>query len=87
MLRNNQTYQPCKYIVFEGCFYDINDNDDDGNYSHDNNHNNVDDNDNNYKNDNGDQTIMIFQTMHFREPFICEKAESLAFTQIYERRS
>ena len=30
MLRNNQTYQPCKYIVFEGCFYGINDNDDDG---------------------------------------------------------
>ena len=36
-------------------------------------------------NDYDDETLMIFQTMHFREPFICKKAESLAFTQIYKR--
>ena len=43
--------------------------------NHHNNHNN-DDNDDNYHNDNGDQTIMIlFQAMHFGEPFVCEKAE------------
>ena len=42
--------------------------------NHHNNHNN-DDNDENYDNDNGDQTIMIFQAMHFGKPFVCEKAE------------
>ena len=42
--------------------------------NHHNNHNN--DNDDNYDNDNGDQAIMIlFQAMHFGEPFVCEKAE------------
>ena len=29
--------------------------------------------DNNYDNDNGYQTVMIFQAMHFGEPFVCEK--------------
>ena len=70
----------------------INDNNDDEIYNYDNNENNYsnhlndnnnDDNDNNYDNDNDDQTTMIFQTMHFVEPFICEKAELLAFTHIY----
>ena len=70
----------------------INDNDDDDeNYINDNNGNNdrnhhnghhYDDNDNNYDNDNGDQTIMILQTMHFGEPFICEKAEFFESAQI-----
>ena len=41
--------------------------------NHHNNHNNGD-NDNSYDNDNGDQTIIIFQAMHFGEPFVCEKA-------------
>ena len=80
---NNQTYLSPKYIVFKFCFYVINDYDDED-YNLDNNDND-DDSDNKYKNDNGDETLMIFQTMHFREPFICKKAESLAFTQIYKR--
>ena len=49
--------------------------------NHHNNHND-DDNNNNYDNDNGDQTIMIFQAMHFGEPFVCEKAESCESAQI-----
>ena len=70
----------------------VNDNNDDENYNYDNNENNDanklndnnnDDNDSNYDNGNDDQTIMIFQTMHFVEPFICKKAEFLAFTHIY----
>ena len=62
----------------------INDNNDDENYNHDNNRNNYcnrhndhndDDNGNSYDNDTGDQTIMIFQVMHFGESFVCEKAD------------
>ena len=69
----------------------INDNNDDENYNHDNNRNNDcnqhndhndDDNRNNYDNDNGDQTMMIFQAMHFGESFVCEKAEFCESTQI-----
>ena len=61
----------------------INDMDDDENYINDNNRNNDcnhpndhndDDNDNNFDNDNGDQIIRILQAMHFREPFVCDKA-------------
>ena len=81
---NNQTSLSSEYIVFKFCFYGINDYDDE-NYNLDNNDNDDDDSDNKYKNDNGDQTLMIFQTMHFSEPVICKKAEFLAFTQIYER--
>ena len=64
----------------ENCNYDNNKNND----SNDLNNNN--DKDNNHDNDNDDQTIMIFQTMHFVEPFTFEKAEFLAFTQIYVHR-
>ena len=57
----------------------INDTNDDKNYNYDNNKNNDgnhlndnnDDTANNYDNDNDDQAVMIFQTMHFIEPFIC----------------
>ena len=63
----------------ENCNYDNNKNND-SNHLNDNNN---DDNDNNYDHDNDDQTIMIFQIMHFVEPFICEKADFLAFTIIY----
>ena len=61
----------------------INDNNDDGNCNYDNientysNHLNDNNNHNvnsNHDNNNDDQTIMIFQTMHFVEPFICRKA-------------
>ena len=44
-------------------------------------HNN-DDNDNNYDNSNVDQTIMIFQAMHFGESFVCGKAEFCESAQI-----
>ena len=65
---------------------------DDENHNYDNNENNVGnqlnddndyDNDNKYDNDDDDQTIMIFQTIHFVELLICEKAEYLAFIHIY----
>ena len=69
------------------------DNNDDENHNYDNNENNVgnhlnDDNDydNDNKYDDDDQTIMIFQTMHFVELLICEKAEFIAFTHIYMHR-
>ena len=59
------------------------------NYHHGNNenndrnhHNNHDDNDGNCDNDNGDQTIMIFQAINFGEPLVCEKAESCVSEQI-----
>ena len=74
---------------------DVNDDNDDEHYSYDINENNYgnhlndynnDDNDNNYDKDNDDQTIMIFQTMHFVELLICEKAEFMAFTHIYMHR-
>ena len=61
------------------------------NYNHGNNKNNDrnhhinhndDDNDNNYDDDNGDQTIMISQEMHFGEPFVSEKAEFCESAQI-----
>ena len=32
--------------------------------------------------DNGDQTITIFQTMHFREPVISAKPKFLALTHV-----
>ena len=67
----------------ENCNYDKNENNDS---NHLNDNNNDDDNNNNYDNDNDDQTIMIFQTLHFVEPFICEKADFLAFTHIYVDR-
>ena len=61
--------------------YDDDDYDNDKNYINDNDRNNYckhhndydDDNDNNHDNDNGDQAIMIFQAIHFGEPFACEK--------------
>ena len=68
------------------------DNNDDENHNYDNNENIVGnhlnddndyDNDNKYDDDDDDQTIMIFQTMHFVELLICEKAEFMAFTHIY----
>lgn len=71
------------------------DNNDDENHNYDNNENNVGnhlnddndyDNDNKYDNDDDDQTIMIFQTMHFVELLICEKAAFMAFTHIYMHR-
>ena len=45
----------------------------------------INDHDNNYNdaNDgNGDQTITIFQIMHFREPLISEKPKFLALTHL-----
>ena len=69
------------------------DNNDDENHNYDNNENIVGNHlndDNDYDNDNkydddddDDQTIMIFQTMHFVELLICEKTEFMAFTHIY----
>ena len=41
---------------------------------------NNDDNNQNANDDNGDQTITIFQTMHFREPVISAKPKFLALT-------
>ena len=63
----------------------INDNDDenfnqnsnDSNDGYHLNDNNDDDQDNKNDNGNDDKTIIISQTMHFVEPFICEKAEFL----------
>ena len=61
------------------------------NYNHGNNENNDcnhhknhddDDNDKNYDNDNGDQTIMIFQAIHFGESFVCDKGEFCESAQI-----
>ena len=49
--------------------------------NHHNNHN-YDVNHNNYDNDNGDQTVMTFQAMHFGEPFVCEKVEFCESAQI-----
>ena len=60
----------------------INDSNDDENYNFDNNQNDYsnhlnDNNDDDYHNshddDNDNQAIMIFQRMHFVEPFTCEK--------------
>ena len=72
----------------------INDNDDNENHINDNNENNYhnhhndhndDDIDNNYDNDNGDQTIIIFQAMHFGEPPFCEKTEFCVSAQMLMR--
>ena len=46
----------------------------------------INDDDNNYDNandNNGGQTITIFQIMHFKEPLICEKPKFLALTHVY----
>ena len=43
---------------------------------------NNDDNSWNVDDDNGDQTITIFQTMHFRESVISAKPKFLAFTHV-----
>ena len=43
---------------------------------------NNDDNNQNANDDNGDQTITIFQTMHFREPVISAKPKFLAHTHL-----
>ena len=43
---------------------------------------NNDDNNKNANDDNGDQTITIFQAMHFREPVISAKPKFLALTHI-----
>ena len=40
----------------------------------------VDNNFDNANDDNGDQTITMFLTMHFREPLISEKPRFLAVT-------
>ena len=68
----------------------INDNDDDEihiNHNYGNNdfidHNDHnDDNDNNYGNNNGGQTTMILQAMHFGEPFVCENVGFCESAQI-----
>ena len=52
----------------------INDNNGNNDRNHHNDYND-DDNDNNFDNDNGDQTIVIFQVIHFGELFACEKTE------------
>ena len=44
-----------------------------GNNDHNHHNNYNDDNDNNYDNDNGNQTIMIFQAIHFGEPLLVKK--------------
>ena len=59
----------------------INDNNGNNNHNHHNDYNN-DDNDSNYDNDNGDQTIMIVQAIHFGEAFACEKNEFCESAQI-----
>ena len=41
---------------------------------------NNDDNSQNANDGRGDQTIIIFQTMHFREPLISEKPKFFALT-------
>ena len=43
---------------------------------------NNDDNNKNANDDNGDQTITIFQAMHFREPVISAKPKFLALTHV-----
>ena len=43
---------------------------------------NNDDNNQNANDDNGDQAITIFQTMHFREPLISKKPRFLALNHI-----
>ena len=59
----------------------INDNDESNNHNHHNGYND-DNKDNNYDNDNCNQTIMIFQAIHFGEPFPCEKTEFCESAQI-----
>ena len=59
----------------------VNDNNGNNDRNHHNDHND-DDNDNNFDNDNGDQTILIFQAIHFGEPFACEKTEFCESAQI-----
>ena len=60
----------------------INDNDGDENHISDNtgnndhnHHNDHNDDDNNNNYDNGHQTIMIHEAMHFGKSFLCEKAQ------------
>ena len=53
---------------------DINDNNGNTDHNHHNDHND-DDNDSNFDNDNGYQTIWIFQAIHLGELFACEKTE------------
>ena len=43
---------------------------------------NNNDNNLNANDDSDDQTITIFQTMHFREPLISEKPKFLALTHV-----
>ena len=43
---------------------------------------NNDDNNYNVNDDNGDQTITVFETMHFREPVISAKLKFLALTLV-----
>ena len=43
---------------------------------------NNNDNNLNANDDSDDQTITIFQTMHFREPLISEKPKLLALTHV-----
>ena len=43
---------------------------------------NNDDDNQNANDGNGDQTITIFQTMHFREPVISAKPKFLALTHV-----
>ena len=44
---------------------------------------NNDDNNYNVNDNNGDQTITIFQTMHFREPVISAKPKFLTLTHVF----
>ena len=58
----------------------INDNNGNNDCNHHNDYND-DDNDNNYDNDNDDQTIMIFQAIYFKEPFLLVK--KLNFVKVH----
>ena len=59
----------------------ITDNNGNNDYNHHSNYNH-DDNDNNFDNDNGDQTMMIFQVIHFGKLFACEKTGFCESAQI-----
>ena len=59
----------------------INDNNDNNDRNHHNDYND-NDNDNNFDNDNGNQTIVIIQAIHFGELFACEKTEFCKSAQV-----
>ena len=59
----------------------INDNNGNNDCNHNNDYNDAD-NGNNFDNDNGDQTIVIFQAIHSGELFACENTEFCKSAQI-----